>query len=287
MASSTYVLYNYTPSLVGAIIFAALFFLSTAFHFYQRIISHAKYFNPFLVGGLFQVIGYIARAAAHFNQSSTALYAMQQLLILLAPILYAASIYMVLGRIITFLHGEHLSYVPVRLMTKIFVGGDILSFILQGVGGGVMTSGSKDNLIIGQWIIVAGLCVQLLFFGTFILSSALFHIGIRKSPTEKSKRTMHHTRFFFSRKWPSLLMACYAVSVLILIRSVYRLIEFIQGNSGYVISHEVFLYVFDAAMMFLVMLIMNIFHPSAVLQEQGPACSRTTESPINIPKEQV
>lgn len=59
---------------------------------------------------------------------------MQSLFILLAPILYAASIYMVLGRIITFLKGEHLSYVPVRLMTRIFVLGDVLSFILQAAG---------------------------------------------------------------------------------------------------------------------------------------------------------
>lgn len=59
---------------------------------------------------------------------------MQSLFVLLAPILYAASVYMFLGRIITFLQGKHLSYVPVQLMTKIFVGGDILSFIVQGAG---------------------------------------------------------------------------------------------------------------------------------------------------------
>jgi hypothetical protein len=41
---------------------------------------------------------------------------------------------MFLGRIITFLQAKHLSYVPVELMTKIFVGGDILSFIVQGAG---------------------------------------------------------------------------------------------------------------------------------------------------------
>lgn len=167
MASSTYVLYNYTPSLVGAVIFAALFLLTTAFHLYQRIRSHAKYFNPFIVGGLcefmsslprslhwlipmsiaVQIIGYIARAAAHYNKTSTVLYALQQLLILLAPILYAASIYMVLGRIITFLKGEHLSYVPVRLMTKIFVGGDILSFILQGAGKQLIAGTFNSRLL--------------------------------------------------------------------------------------------------------------------------------------------
>jgi hypothetical protein len=43
----------------------------------------------------------------------------------------------------------------------------------------------------------------------------------------------------------------------------------VQGNDGYVISHEVFLYVFDAAMMFLVMGVMNVFHPSFVLNKNA------------------
>ncbi|CAI7644016.1 unnamed protein product [Penicillium glandicola] len=287
MANSTYILYEYTPSLIGAVIFAALFSLTTAFHLFQRIRTHAKYFNPFIVGGIFQIIGYVARAAAHFNKTSTTLYAMQSLFILLAPILYAASIYMVLGRIITFLNGEHLSSVPVHLMTKIFVGGDILSFILQAAGGGVMTGGSTKTVAIGQWIIVAGLCVQLLFFGTFILSSATFHIRIVGSPTEKSVRTRHLGTSILPRNWSSLLFACYTVSVLILIRSIYRLIEFAQGNNGYVISHEVYLYVFDAAMMFSVMAIMNVFHPSVVLQKEESPDLSSAESPVERSKERV
>jgi hypothetical protein len=81
-----------------------------------------------------QVIGYGCRAASHFFENSTTLYAIQSLLVLLAPTLYAASIYMILGRTIKFLHAERLSPVPVRWMTKTFVAGDILSFILQGAG---------------------------------------------------------------------------------------------------------------------------------------------------------
>jgi hypothetical protein len=41
---------------------------------------------------------------------------------------------MILGRTIKFLHAERLSPVPVKWMTKVFVAGDILSFILQGAG---------------------------------------------------------------------------------------------------------------------------------------------------------
>jgi hypothetical protein len=99
----------------------------------------------FLTHFIVQIIGYGARAGSHFFMHSTILYAIQSLLILLAPTLYAASIYMVLGRIISFLHGEHLSYIPVKWMTKVFVAGDILSFILQAAGK------PKQLLVMNSW----------------------------------------------------------------------------------------------------------------------------------------
>lgn len=58
---STFVLYEYDPSLAAAVIFAALFILTTGFHFYQRIRSHAKYFNPFIVGGVCKLIFWLER----------------------------------------------------------------------------------------------------------------------------------------------------------------------------------------------------------------------------------
>ena len=51
MTSSTYVLYDYVPSLGGAVAFAILFAATTTVHLFQRIRTHAKYFNPFIVGG--------------------------------------------------------------------------------------------------------------------------------------------------------------------------------------------------------------------------------------------
>lgn len=50
--NSDTVLYKYEPSLVAAVIFAALFGLTTALHLYQRIRAHTKYFNAFIVGGI-------------------------------------------------------------------------------------------------------------------------------------------------------------------------------------------------------------------------------------------
>jgi hypothetical protein len=56
------------------------------------------------------------------------------LLILLAPPLFAASIYMTLGRVTVKLRAEKQSIVPVRILTKVFVTGDVISFLLQAGG---------------------------------------------------------------------------------------------------------------------------------------------------------
>jgi hypothetical protein len=55
----------------------------------------------------------------------------QATLILLPPAFFAATIYMCLGRIILYVHGEYLSIVKARWLTKLFVGGGVLSIGIQ------------------------------------------------------------------------------------------------------------------------------------------------------------
>lgn len=59
---------------------------------------------------------------------------MQSLLILLAPALFAASIYIILGRIILLVDGERYSLISHKWLTKTFVAGDVFSFMLQAAG---------------------------------------------------------------------------------------------------------------------------------------------------------
>ena len=66
--------------------------------------------------------------------------------------------------------------------------------------------------------------------------------------------------------WKRHLYNLYFASTLIMIRSIFRVAEYIQGNAGYLLSHEVFLYVFDAVLMLLVMVSFNWIHPSQVTE---------------------
>lgn len=61
-------------------------------------------------------------------------YIMQSLLLLVAPALFAASVYMELGRIILVTDGEAHAIIRRRWLTKLFVAGDVLSFLVQSGG---------------------------------------------------------------------------------------------------------------------------------------------------------
>lgn len=62
------------------------------------------------------------------------MFVIQSMGILLAPALFAASIYMEFGRIILLVDGEKHSLVKRKWLTKLFVSGDILSFVFQAIG---------------------------------------------------------------------------------------------------------------------------------------------------------
>ncbi|KAF2179923.1 RTA1 like protein [Zopfia rhizophila CBS 207.26] len=257
-SSDTFMLYRYDPSMAAAVIFIILFILVTAIHLYQMIRTRLWIFIPFVLGGFLQWIGYISRAmsASETPHWTIGPYVVQTLLLLVAPALYAASIYMMLGRIIILTNGEIHSMVRLRWLTKIFVAGDVLSFVLQGAGGGIMTGGSLESMHMGEKIIIGGLVVQLLFFGFFLVTSAVFHVRMAKFPTTKA--------LSISMPWERQLYALYIASALIFVRSLFRLIEYAQGNDGYLISNEAYLYIFDAVLMFATMAVFAWIHPSEI-----------------------
>lgn len=88
------------------------------------------------------------------------------LLILVAPALFAASIYMTLGRLMRSVQGERHSLVPVRWLTRAFAAGDVLSFPMQSSGGGLMGSGSSGQETAQN--------LQTVMFGLFAVTAIVF-----------------------------------------------------------------------------------------------------------------
>jgi uncharacterized membrane protein YuzA (DUF378 family) len=136
-----------------------------------------------------------------------------------------------------------------------------------------LLSASKDTdgFQTGQNVIVGGLAVQLVGFSVFIIVSSLFHWRIVQRPTTASVTS--------KVPWRQYMYVLYTVSALILIRSVFRVIEYGQGWDGSLQNAEYWLYIFDAALMFVVMALLNIWHPSSIISTSNgkPLYSETEE----------
>ena len=184
-------------------------------------------------------------------------YIAQSLFIILPPSLYAATIYMIYGRIAVFVNSPNASIIRPTRVTKIFVIGDVVAFLMQAGGGGMMVQSSMAN--IGQKVMMFGLFVQLAFFGFFLIVALIFFKRMRSSPAR------YDILSYGKHTWAGLLKLLFAAAVIIILRCVFRIIEFNQGYSGYLASHEIFLYIFDALPMLLVQAMFHLVHAGDVL----------------------
>jgi hypothetical protein len=124
-----------------------------------------------------------------------------------------------------------------------------------------MAAGSLSLFHIGQDVIITGLFMQLFFFGIFMITAVVFFRRITKHPTPQSIRSLANVRL----TWRSLLFALLATSIVIFVRCIFRVVEYLNGNGGYIQSHEAFAYAFDGCLMLCVMLLLNIIHPGYIL----------------------
>jgi hypothetical protein len=128
-----------------------------------------------------EVLGFLGRILSTNDFWALAPFIMQSMLLLVAPALFAASIYIILGRIILLTDGEKHSLIRQKWLTKIFVAGDCISFLAQCNGGGIQAIGSLSMMHMGEKIIIVGLFLQLAFFGFFVVVTGLFHSRLVKA----------------------------------------------------------------------------------------------------------
>ncbi|KIW69387.1 hypothetical protein PV04_05267 [Phialophora macrospora] len=242
---------HYVPSVPAAIAAATIFAILTIAHLVLMIKSNPrrKFTIPFVVGGACEVIGFCTRAASHYHVDSLALYLVQVLLIVLSPILLAASVYMFLGRLITAADGEQYSPIKRKWMSKIFLLGDWLCLQVQSSGVSWLGNAKSASSIQGaRDLVLAGLALQVLFFLFFLSVAGMWQARVRYLPLWERCR---ESGLPLART----LLSLYLVGTLMVARNTYRLAEYAQGDDGYLNSYEWPAYSFDAVLMAAVMAI--------------------------------
>lgn len=253
------VLYAYTPSAAAAGTFMGIFGIATVAHIFYLPKLRQCFFIPMILGGIMEVGGLYGRFWGHSSQNDFRAYVLQALLLTPAPIFLAATMYMTLGRIIVALDADkdHTLIRP-RWLSKIFVFFDIVCFIVQIGGTGMQSTTSVSVQKTGRTVTIIGLVIQLVVFAYFIIVALVFQRRMNAHPTSIS---IHH-----SIHWVRHLRVVYATSVLMLIRNIFRIAEYVEGSNGPVGHSEVYLYIFDSTLMAGLMWAFVIVHPGRLLR---------------------
>ncbi|KAL2810076.1 RTA1 like protein-domain-containing protein [Aspergillus granulosus] len=250
--------YPYNPSLTAGYAFMAIFGIATVVHIILMFPYRAAYFTPFVLGGICETFGYYGRARAHNGRTDIGPWAQQQMLLLCAPPFLAASIYMTLSRLMNSLNAEHHSPISPKKLTRWFVLNDIICLLTQLAGAGVQISGDKQLMSIGLKIVLGGLVFTLLVFGAFIWIVAVWHRRLNCEPTPISLTE--------GAKWRTYVWVLYGVCACMVVRNLVRTIEFGSPKGSDVREREVYIYVFDAGLMSVMMGVWCFWHPGRLIK---------------------
>ncbi|KIX07785.1 uncharacterized protein Z518_02439 [Rhinocladiella mackenziei CBS 650.93] len=177
------------------------------------------FMTAMVLGCIDEILGYVGRILMWQNPWDNDSFIMQIVLITIGPVFFAAAIYVMLYQIVHYISVKHSRFTP-SLFYYVFITCDIISLILQAVGG-AMSSTSNGSSQAGVDIALAGLSFQVITLVAFIVATVDYFT--RSRPVWMSIRLP--TRFLVFVSFLSL------ATILILIRCSYRVYELNEGYS--------------------------------------------------------
>jgi hypothetical protein len=170
--------------------------------------------------------------------------------IVTAPVFLAAGIYTILSILIReTTSGNRFSVVSPRLILGFFIASDVVSTVIQISGAvlvGIRESRRQDPAVANH-ILLGGLAYQVFAMSIFIVLSMTFVLRARHALKSEGLSTF---------------AAVFVLSTLMVyLRTVFRLAETAEGLFGKLATHEVFFGCLEFAPIALVALLLEVWHP--------------------------
>lgn len=242
-------LFHYVPNkplAYTALVIYALFTIYLTIRIYRSKSPRFLYILAFT--GLMETTGYAVRIIC-IDFTDLNRFIGTTLFILLAPNALALVNYKAVGEIIRLSNVESDKfYLRAKFVTWFFFGSDIFAFVLQGAGGGMLTTASLNS--IGNVVTLLGLGTQLFFFASF----ATILVYVHRSP-----KYNYHVEGSPNAK-RNLVFCLYATIGLLYIRSIYRIAEYATGYSGPIARLEWAFYAFDSLVIAISFFIYSVFY---------------------------
>ncbi|KAJ7088164.1 RTA1 like protein-domain-containing protein [Mycena epipterygia] len=272
--------YGYTPSEAVGILFIALFAISTILHAGQATYYRMWWLFPTAcLCGVGELLGWSGRLRSSFDPTLSDPYLMQITATVIAPTPLIAVNFILLSQIVQRL-GICYSRISARLYTIVFLSCDIVALVIQGAGGGIAASANdRKGTQMGANIMLAGIVFQFVAIIVYTLCALEFLRRYTRDLPVGGQRPLGLDKVQLTPRVRLMIFALAFSTLVLFIRSVYRIIELSSGWNGRIIETEVYFNVLDGGMVTLAIYTMNIAHPGILL---GPVVSgEVAEKQVN------
>ncbi|KAF9041202.1 RTA1-like protein [Panaeolus papilionaceus] len=207
------------------------------------------------------------------NPHNLPLYIVHDLFILLSPCAFIATTYMLLGRMALSLNSERHLLIRRQWITKIFVTSDVVTFLIQAVGGSLPAI--DDGLLdLGHSIFLIGIVIQLVSFFVYTILFVVFTWKLYHLESDVWRKDRHKKWY---NRWQALPMALGVSCIGILIRSAFRVAEGVGGFDSGLRTSEPHFYALDVLPLFFAISIYIPFWPGRFI------ASQQSHEPVHYP----
>ncbi|KXJ89841.1 RTA1 like protein-domain-containing protein [Microdochium bolleyi] len=300
---------GYQPSIPANAAFLALFGLSLLAHLCQGVYFWRKgrpawgYMTLIVLGCADEIVGYVGRLMLHDNPFGFISFLVQIICVTTAPVFFCAAIYITLSQTINFIDPSKSRFDP-RLFYWVFIPCDIISLVLQAVGGALSSVARTESAVNrGVKISLAGLVFQVVtlvaftllfidylrscgFLASFFSSSAssgssgrTTATGMRENEkttttTAGSKQPVRH----FARSLKVFMVFLFLATLFVFVRCAYRIKELSEGYFSQFFREENLFIALESCMMVLAVFCLNVSHPGYGFQTAPVSSSHSPSS---------
>ncbi|KAF9324834.1 hypothetical protein BG006_000198 [Podila minutissima] len=287
----------YQPSIAGNIIFGILYFVLGVAFSYHIHVHRSRWAICLPAGAIASAVGFFMRPIIDADDLQLGPFIASNILVIASPSAFLAFNYMLYGRFITAIdpkfgnvatnasttilaedgtkqpkgslrESSKFSFIPPLIVGRIFIISDISTFMVQVVAGSMQGQAGDDNpelANIGDKLFLAAVSVQGLSYCLFTL---LLTVALMRLVVDRRSNKSHALEggmLGLGKQTTFIAVGFYISSLFIILRSVYRVVEYTQGHQGYLISHEVYLFILDAAPLVLAIGIWSFIWPTILL----------------------
>ncbi|KIM85171.1 hypothetical protein PILCRDRAFT_817160 [Piloderma croceum F 1598] len=244
-------------------------------------------FPTVVLCGLAECLGWSARLWSSQNPPLLTPYLIQISATIIAPTPLVAANFIILGKIINKL-GSRYSRLSAKWYTIIFCSCDVVSLVVQAVGGATASTAvsNNDDPANGGHIMLGGIGFQMVSITVYVICAIEFFVRFWKNKPVRGDDTSHKTEEGWTARM-DIQMKIMIIGVTfnttcLFIRAVYRTIELADGWTGRIISTQLYFNVLDGAMITLAIYTLNFVHPGVFLH--GGSSTNLVEDKEKLPQ---